>query len=76
MSNYWDPKSYSVDDAIKDLAYGNCDNVHFTDDGVIKDYGDRVTMYTSADNAKGHLSTDFRYDSNGHISSIESHKNN
>jgi len=76
MSNYWDPRSYSVDDALKDIAYGHCDNVQLTDDGVIKDYGYKVTMYNAADNEKGHISTDFYYGSDGRISSIDPHDNN
>ena len=76
MSSKWDPKDYSVDDAIKDIAYGNLKDVLFTDNGVMKEYNDgHITDYVSADNDKGHNSYDYNKDSDG-IWRGSSHKSN
>lgn len=62
----WDPRKYDVDDAIKDLAYGNVTDVRFTENGVMKGYKDgHVTDYVAADNDKGHNSYDYRQDKDG-----------
>ena len=63
----WDPTTYGVDDALKDmLCDGNVVNVQFTENGVMKEYKDgHITDFEKADNPKGHNSFDFRQDENG-----------
>ena len=79
----WDPKDYTVDDALNDMLVNNgkCDEVLFTEDGVMKAYTNdddsyKITEYISADNAKGHNSYDFYFDSNGNMTGAGPHKNN
>lgn len=63
----WDPTTYGVDDALRDmLCDGNVKDVAFTENGVIKEYNDgHCSLYEKADNEKGHLSCDFRWDDDG-----------
>lgn len=63
---YWTPSDYDVNNAMHDLLEG-VDEVQFMDDGVIKDYGDHVSIYVDADNEDGHVSFDATYDDDGHI---------
>ena len=68
MGKSWDPKTdYGPDEALKDmLCDGNVKDVCFTETGIIKEYeSGKMTMFDSADNAKGHNSYDFIPDENG-----------
>ena len=69
------PSDYSITNGIMDIL-GGADSVTIADDCVIKDRGGNVSVYVPANNAKGHLSYDARYDSDGNLTGFDPHKTN
>lgn len=69
--NVWDPKTdYGPDEALRDMLCkdNGPSDVRFTENGVMKDYGDRVDEYISNPNdPRGHDSITYRFDSNGRL---------
>lgn len=69
--NYFDPKNdYGPDEAMRDmLCKDNGPNdVRFTSDGVMKDYGDRVDeMIRNPGDSRGHDTVTYRFDDNGRL---------
>ena len=70
--SFWSVKDYSIEDALRDTPrYGG--KVFADDDCVMKYHGGYVEMNIDADNDKGHVSYDLRFDSNGNLSSWDKH---
>ena len=66
----WDPKrDYGPDEYFKDvLGEGPVKDVCFTGTGIIKEYENgNMTIFDSANNAKGHNSYTFTRDSSGNL---------
>ena len=69
--NFFKPSNYDIKNAILDtMRYGD---VYVGDNYVMKDHGDYVEVNIDANNAKGHISFDVYYDSNGRITRVVRH---
>ena len=77
----WKPSEYSVEDALNDIFSDSSKvtDVTFTDKGVIREYtnpdgSSKVQICEDADNAKGHVTGDYYFDSNGNYTGYGKHK--
>ena len=72
--SYFKPSEYTIKNAILDtMRYGD---VRLGDNYVFKDHGDYVEVSVDANNAKGHISFNVYFDSNGKVTRVEPHNNN
>ena len=72
--NQFKPSEYEIKDAI--LEATRYKGIYLGDNYVMKDHGDYIEVNIDADNAKGHISFNIYYDSNGRITSVIPHNNN
>ena len=71
---YFKPSEYELKSALLDtMKYGD---VTMGSNYVFKDHGDYVEACVDANNAKGHVSFNIYYDSNGRITRVVPHSSN